>query len=183
MPDEIEVKILNINKPALISRLEELGARSLPVVRMKMWFYDFPDKSLRAEHITCRVRYEGENTVLYSKQKISRDKDKCRKSNENPVIVSSADEACKFLEGLGMVLNFYGEKDRLTYILGQDHIDIDHWPRKVPDYVEVEGLSEGLVEHTVTRLGYKMSQTTKKGWGEVLKMYGVDADKEKVFKF
>lgn len=183
MEEEIEAKILEINRPKLISRLEALGAKPLPVVRMKMWFYDFPDKRLRVEHITCRVRYEGDKTVLYSKKKISKDKDKCRKSEEHPLVVESAGKACEFLEGLGMVCNFYGEKDRLTYILEGDHVDIDHWPSPVKDYVEVEGSSEELVERTVKRLGLDPLEMYKKGWADVLRKYGVEPDKIKVFKF
>ena len=62
MQNEIEIKILEINKKEITNRLKKIGAKKILDARLKVYFFDFPDKRLTLKHSAIRVRQEG-NTV------------------------------------------------------------------------------------------------------------------------
>lgn len=180
MPDEIEVKILEINPAYVISRLESIGAQKILEARLKIREYDYPDGSLGKDKSILRIRSEGNNVVLCYKQRIVKSDFKI--SDEHQVFVSDLEEAGVIFEKLGFKRIGDKEKDRISYLQGDIHYDIDKWPR-IPAYMEVEAPSKLLVKQGVELLGFSMAQTTSMTGTEVLKKYGVDVDKERVFKF
>ncbi len=180
MPDEIEVKILEINPRHVISCLESLGAQKILEARLKIREYDYPNGSLGKDKSILRIRSEGDKVVLCYKQRII--KSDFKVSDEHQVIVSDLEEACVIFEKLGFKRIGDKEKDRVSYLLRDIHYDIDKWPR-IPAYMEVEAPSKALVQQGVELIGFSMAQTTSMTGTEVLKKYGIDVDKEKVFKF
>lgn len=181
MLEEIEVKILNVDKQKIISQLEFLGAEKVLDARLITKDYDFPDGHLSRAHLRYRVRYGGKSAVLCSKRRIESD---VYKKREKRNLEGSFDDACDILEGLGLVCVSEVHKDRTSFVFKGIRYGINQLP-KIPAYVEVESVgNEDFVKKGVELLGYKMSDTTNLNEKEVLKkFYGIDLNKEHILKF
>lgn len=180
MPEEIEVKILNIDKQAVVSRLESIGAQKILDARQKIWSYDFPERKFKYLQSSCRIKTEADKIILCYKHRTSKQVHKV--AEEHEVEVSSLETACKILEGIGLVCVNVREKDRTSYVYQNIRFDIDQWPR-IPVYVEVESTSHELVDKGVALLGFPQSRAMPLTWVDVFKMYGIDIEKEKIIKF
>src|SRR3989338_8285332 len=104
--NEIEVKILEIDRSDVVRRLEALGAQLVkPETRFYVFEYDFPDFRLKRNGVLCRVRSEGDNVVWCYKGKKDKDAEKQGKKQqpERQEIVSSLENTCRMLEDLGMI--------------------------------------------------------------------------------
>lgn len=182
MHEEIEIKILNVDKNKIISHLESLGAKKVLEARLITKDYDFPDHHLSRAHFRYRVRYDGKSAVVCSKKRID---SAVYKKREKRTLEGSFDDACEILEGLGLVCTSEVHKDRTSFVLDGVRFGINQLPRNIPAYIEIESTTgEDLVRAGVELLGYKMSDTTILNEKEVLKkVYGIDLNKEPILKF
>lgn len=133
MNTEYEIRILEIDKKAFISKLEELGAKKVGEFFQKRFVYDFnpvdPNKWIR-------LRTNGKDTTLTIKE-ITKKND-IAGTKELEVGVSDFQTTNKILNKLGYVARNYQENKRVRYMLNNVEIDIDTWPL-IPAYVELEG--------------------------------------------
>lgn len=182
MHEEIEVKILNIDKPKIISFLGSIGAQKVLEARLITKDYDFPDRSLSRARLRYRVRYDGKSAVVCSKKRIE---NTVYKKREKRTLEGSFGDACEILEGLGLVCTSEVHKDRTSFVLNGVRFGINQLPRNIPAYLEIESTSgEDLVKTGVELLGYTMRDTTNLNEKEVLKkFYGIDLNKEPILKF
>jgi adenylate cyclase class 2 len=137
---EIEVRFLEIDKEALISRLKALGAED--ILEEKIIY----DKELTwngSVRKMLRLRTQKGKTKLAYKY---REGMSAEGTEEIEFEISDADSAEALLERLGYVLFREQQKRRHTFRLGEVIVDIDTWP-KIPPYVELEGPSvESLMQ-------------------------------------
>lgn len=172
---EIEIKILEINKDEIEKKLTELGAtrewRKLIVEKG----YDFPDKRIREHKELCRVRSVGDTVELT--YKFGKDtSDGFRSAEELQVEVSNFATLEQILTRLGLTPFRHREKYRTSWKYGEVHIEIDTYP-SIPTYLEIEG-SKKDIEDLVLKLGYTMADTTTMTGSETYLHYGEDPYKD-----
>lgn len=168
---EIEVKILEIDKEAIIKKIESLRAKKIFEGRIVAHYLDTPNDDLWKEGTVLRVRTRGETTELTLKKKVKGRKD-IKHRDEYEIKVDDFEMTKQLLEQLGFVEREYKEdKRRITYALDDSHVEIED-VEGIPTYLEIESKSIEELEKIVEKLGYKMSDTTPMTAGEVRKHYG-----------
>lgn len=160
--EEIEVKILEIDKDAVIKKLESLGADAVFDGELANDFYDFGDGKLSMEQRYLRLRNKGEVSLLTFKSKVSKDKAKIMKEYEISFRDNSA--AKKILESLGLKKMKTAKKHRTSFKIGSVRFDIDTVPG-IPTYMEVEAPTLEEVKKWVEKLGFSWSDA--KPWSGV----------------
>jgi len=152
--DEIEVKILEVNKEEIINKLELLGAKKVFEGVLESLFFDFENK-LRNSGEIFRLRREGNKIFITHKKKIEIDKAKVM--DETEVEVSDFNEAKKLIESLGFEVFTKLKKKRVSYKLKNVKFELDEYLGEhsfVPLFLEVEAESiEGIYE-SIEKLGF-----------------------------
>jgi adenylate cyclase, class 2 len=176
MKTELEVKILDINIPEIISKLEALGAKKIDEKEQKRFVYDFVPKK---DNSWIRLRTDGKTTTLAIKEIQN---DSIDGTKEIEIVVDDFEKTNLLLETLGYSYKSYQENKRISYVFHGVEIEIDSWPQ-IPPYLEVEGKSIEEVEKVVALLGYTMDQTTSINTTKVYKKYGIDIGSVRELKF
>ena len=150
MNTEIEVRILNIDKENLISKLEKNNAEFIGDWHQVRYVYDFNPVD---PHKWIRLRTNGVDTTLTIKE--VQDKS-VEGTKELEIIVSSLETTHQILEKLGYKRRSIQENKRIRYILNGVEIDIDTWPG-LNTYVEFEAGSEEQIKEVfkILNLDYK----------------------------
>lgn len=148
---EIEVRFLEINKPLLVKKLQELGAQDHgDDLIEEVIFYD-KDYKWRDIGKFVRLRKNKESIVLAYKHHQSDQSETLNDVEEIEFGVTDNNKAELFLEKLNLVAYRHQQKKRHTFILDEVTIDIDTWP-KIPTYVELEGFSELAIKEVAKKL-------------------------------
>jgi adenylate cyclase class 2 len=155
MNTEIEVRVLNIDKEDLISKLEANNAEFIGDWHQIRNVYDFNPVD---PHRWIRLRTNGEKTTLTIKNLVS---SRIDGTQELEIEVDNFERCHLILKELGYEAKGYQENRRCQYVLNGVEIDIDSWPL-IPTYLEIEGPSEEAVYNTLELLGFnKDSATTR----------------------
>ena len=150
MNTEIEVRVLNIDKEDLISKLEKNNAMFIGDWHQVRYVYDFkpidPNRWIR-------LRTNGVDTTLTIKEVENKS---IEGTKELEIVVSSLETTHQILEKLGYKRRSIQENKRIRYILNAVEIDIDTWPG-LNTYVEFEGESEEQIKEVfkLLNLDYK----------------------------
>lgn len=152
---EIEVRFLEIDKPALVEKLLALGALDHGEQLLKeIIFYD-QKNTWQGQHKMIRLRSIGDKIFLTYKHNHSFVADG---TEEIEVEVSDMEKAKALLEATGAVyMKRYQEKKRHSFTLGEVKVEFDTWP-KIPTFVELEGFSEQHLKDTAARLSLDWSK-------------------------
>ena len=147
---EIEVRFLEIDKDALIKKLQELRADDLgEEVLSERIFYDKDLRWMTKENnTTVRVRKTSKAITVAYKRSLRLAADG---TEEIEFTASDADKVSDFLKAIGLIQYRLQEKRRHTFQLGKVTVDIDMWPR-IPPYVELEGESEQDLKDAAVKL-------------------------------
>ena len=150
MNTEIEVRILNIDKEDLISKLEKNNAEFIGDWFQVRYVYDFNPID---RHKWIRLRTNGVDTTLTIKEVQNKT---LEGTKELEIVVSSLEDTHKILEKLGYKRRSIQENKRIRYILNDVEVDIDKWPG-LNTYVEFEGKSEEQIKEVfkILDLDYK----------------------------
>jgi adenylate cyclase class 2 len=154
--EEIEAKILEINKQKVQTALLEMGARKTFDGEMEAYFYDFRDGSIIKAKNVLRLRREGDKVVLTYKYVAGTQEAKI--AQEYSVDVSDLAVMQKILEALGFILIETMQKHRTSYELEGTHFDIDHYQGRyghIPEFMEIEAESTALIHKYAEALGFK----------------------------
>lgn len=131
---EVEVKILEVDKPALVAKLQRLGAKKIFDNDMSTVFFD-KDNQLNRQKKLLRLRsYGAANKITF---KHTTEQGETRIAEELEVEVDDFGKAQAFFERLGFVATKTGTKHRESYRLGNVRFDFDFWPG-IPCYLEIE---------------------------------------------
>ena len=147
MNTEIEVRILNIDKEDLISKLEKNDAEFIGDWHQIRYVYDFNPVD---PHRWIRLRTNGITNTLTIKE--VQDKTELG-MKELEIEVSSIEIAHQILEKLGYKRRSIQENKRIRYILNDVEIDIDTWPM-LNTYVEFEADSLDKIKEVIKLLEY-----------------------------
>ena len=167
MNTEIEVRILNIDKEDLISKLEKNNADFIGDWLQIRYVYDFNPVD---PHRWIRLRTNGDKTTLTIKNLVSSRVDG---TQELEIEVDDFDRTNLILKELGYEAKGYQENRRIQYTYNGVEIDIDYWPL-IPTYIEIEGPSEEAVYKTVEALGFRKDNCTSRDVEGVYLDYGYD---------
>ena len=177
MNTEYEIRVLEIDKENLISKLERLEAKFNGKWNQKRYVYNTIPKK---ENEWIRLRTNGNKTTLAYKNVEKKTLDGTK---ELEIEVDDFIKANEILELAGIHHKGYQENKREQYILNNVEIDIDTWPM-IPTYVEIEGKSEKEVMEIIDLLEIDKSKITALDVQSVyLKVYGIDIDKMKELRF
>lgn len=145
MNTEIEVRLLDIDKEDLISKLEKNNAKFIGDWLQIRYVYDFKPVD---PHRWIRLRTNGITNTLTIKEVSDKS---IEGTKELEIKVSSIEITDKILEKLGYTKRSIQENKRIRYILNDVEIDIDTWPHLNP-YVEFEGNSVEEIKKVVELL-------------------------------
>ena len=168
---EIEVRFLEIDKDALISKLRELGAEDIGEDMLEeVIIYDKELSWQKAVRKMLRIRTRGGKTHLTFKH---HHENSATGTEEIEFEISDIGKAEALLERLGYVSVRRQQKLRHTFHLGDVVIDIDTWP-KVPTYVELEGTSEESLKEAAQLLSLDWNLVELRNPRDVLeKVYNI----------
>jgi len=154
--EEIEVKILDIDREKVVSKLLSLGAKKIFEGELYAIFYDKNDGSVREEKNTLRLRKEGDEKVVVTYKKfVEHDKVKVRKEYE--VEVSEFEMMKEILKQLDFVQWLEMRKNRISYKLGNVKFEFDKHIDQysyVPEFMEIEAENVEDIYKYVELLGF-----------------------------
>lgn len=174
MNEEIEVKILNIDKEAIIRRLEELNCTLVKDEAQVNTIYDYPDLRLLAKKGYARIREvknrsTGEQKVFMT-VKIMLSQEKYKIMEENETRIEEAEAGHAILKSLGLIQRKILIKDRISYRYKSSLIEIDDVSQSEYPFplLEIETNEEKELEEIVGLLGYAMTDTTSMTMTEIV---------------
>ncbi|MDP5039090.1 MAG: class IV adenylate cyclase [Candidatus Gracilibacteria bacterium] len=162
---EIEVKILEINKDKLIEKLVNLGAEKVFDSEIYAEFYH----SLNGEKIRLRKTNIGNFMTL----KVKKNLDGVKSNREYETNFGDYETFVNILLISGFQKFGISKKYRVSYKLGNIIFDFDSI-ENIPDFVEVESDNIKDVEKGVELLGYSMKDTSTFGEKELKAHYNIE---------
>lgn len=168
MNTEYEVKVLEIDHDAFVSKLESLGAKKISDAMQERYIYDLIPASPKK---WIRLRTNGKKTTITLKDLQAETIDGMK---EMEIEVNSFEDAHKLLLGLGYKSKGFQQNKRVQYILDDVEIDLDHWPH-IPEYMEIEGRDEESVKNMIEKLGVDKKNVTTMDVDSIYKHYGYDS--------
>lgn len=152
---EVEVKVIDIDRAGVEERLRSLGARRIFDGEVHDIYFDFQNRSVSESRNLVRLRNAGGKAVLAYKRFVDDDATKVREEYE--VIVSDLDAMRTILEGLGLQPWLELRKCRVTYELGDAHVDLDEYRDDfgfIPAFLEIEAGDADTVLRCAQLLGF-----------------------------
>lgn len=160
---EIEVKILEVDKAAIQAKLEELGAEKHFEGELHALFFDDKDNAITARGDVLRIRKEGDEVVLAYKSYLGKGEAKIMEELETNV--SDLEMTRKIFEGIGLATRQETRKTRTEYLLAGTKVVIDEYKDRlayIPTFIEVEAPDLESMYQAVEMLGY--SKADCKDW-------------------
>jgi adenylate cyclase class 2 len=182
--EEIEVKFLNVDVPAIEKKLKAIGAKKLFDRMYRRKVYDFPDLRLNAKASWVRVRDEVDQVTLSFKQRQGTNRNGANDSGmkEVEVVVSDFDKTAELLESIGMEVKFYEENRRVRWLKDDIEFDIDYWPMLKP-YLEIEASSWDKVNEGIKLLELDPKDQKKFATMQVYALEGINELGYKIITF
>lgn len=175
------MRFLEIDKAALISKLDELGAED----RGEDFFEEiiFYDKDLRWQRENKRIvrlRKTKGGVLLAYKHK---EDESFMVAKEIEFFVGDLFKCAAFLEEIGLVAYRRQQKRRRSFFMNGVIVDIDEWPR-IPVYMELEGDSEEDLKSAAAKLGFDWKMAISDSPRKIIEeRYGIPVSKLKFFTF
>ncbi|MEL6671579.1 MAG: class IV adenylate cyclase [Bacteroidota bacterium] len=171
---ELEVKILEVNRPQVEERLAALGATKSFDGEMLAIFFDWEDGKIGQAGEVFRLRREGENAVLTYKRPISKEGAKIMEEYETEI--NDLVQMRAILDILGLKVVKKTRKFRTQYELGDTHVLFDHYQdemAQIPVFLEIEAPNMERLYETVESLGFKVSDCKSWHTGDLIRHYGL----------
>jgi predicted adenylyl cyclase CyaB len=154
--DELEVKVLNIERGKLISKLVSLGAKKFFDSDIETIFFDFKNGSLRETRDIMRLRRAGERIILTFKRFIG--DEEAKRMDEYEVTVSDLQTMRRILEFLGLSVFESTSKHRTSYELDGTYFEFDKYKGSyshIPEFLEIEAKDNEIIQKYAHLLGLK----------------------------
>lgn len=170
MANELEVKVLEVDVPSVIARLEKMGAKKVFDDDVYALKYDSKFRPITKDEV-LRLRKIGKEVEFTYKKKIAGDGIKA--NDETEVFVDSFDNMNKILEVLGFTVKQRVDKRRVTYKLGKEKCEFDTiiFPIQCPTYLELEAGTPERLQEMIGQLGYTMKDTVDWSEAKVVEYY------------
>jgi adenylate cyclase, class 2 len=171
---EIETKVLEVDKVSVKTKLIALGAREIQDTRLIVDWYS-PSGIENNNHpwyLRVRSTSDGKNEISW--KSLPKINGNTRHSDEININVSDVVSAGKLLEGIGLEHYAHQEKDRVSFVMKDWNFDLDQYPG-MPAYLEIEGKSHEHVQEAIKLL--ELTRHKSIGEGErvlIEKNYGLN---------
>ncbi len=168
---EIEAKILEINRQEIIIKLAKANATKIFDGTISTLFLDYPDNQIHQKRDLLRLRKENQTAELtYKKVRFEKN---AKVAEEISVQISNLEDALSILQNLGLTVKEKMEKHRTSYKLGEARIDIDCYGGEyafIPEFLEIEAPAEEISK-TATLLGFQEEDCLPWSTDELIKHY------------
>lgn len=181
MPLEIERKVLEINKRALVAKILRLKPRPEKLLEglVRVHYFDFPDRRIYKKKNLLRVReFIPRKKTAYTElvYKTYRGVKKgCKLFDECEMVFpgrAAEPQLRAFLACLGLKQTAYYEKRRTLFAYKNVKFEIDEHPG-IPPFVEIEGPSSAVIESAIRLLGLQDLEQSAETISELLaRKYG-----------
>lgn len=149
---EIELKILEIDKEALIKKLESKGAAKTFEGLMKVAYFDHADNRIKKSDELLRLRDIGNSKVEITYKSNPRIINGCKVFDEDEAISENFDTLSSIFEHAGLNKTMYYEKYRIQYEYNGIKFEIDEFP-KIPVFVEIEAVNTEKIYEIIEEFG------------------------------
>mgnify|MGYP003830650859 CR=1 FL=1 len=169
---EIEVKILEVNRTKIENILLDIGAKKIFDDEIEAFFFDFKNKSVSKSKSVMRLRKEGKQAILTYKTIIGVKGAKV--AEEQSVEVSDIDEMKKILISLGLSIKKFTQKHRTSYQIENVHFDFDCYKGEndfIPEFMEIEADSLETIYKYASILGFKNEDCLPWSTTDLIKHY------------
>ncbi len=153
--NEVEVKILDIDRDAVESALRARGAEKIFDDEMYAVYLDHPDDTLKKSGDLLRLRKEGDQNILTFKKFVSNTPAKIREEYE--VTVSDFESIRYVFEQLGFREWLIMRKHRTSYEVEGVHFEFDRYLddyEYIPEFLEIEAGDIESIYRFVEELGF-----------------------------
>jgi adenylate cyclase, class 2 len=169
---EVEVKILEIDRPRIEKTLLSFGARKIFDDQIQTIFYDFQNGSIVNAKNVLRLRREGDTIELtYKKVHFTQT---AKTAEEYSVEVSNLESMKQILENIGLVAAEKMEKHRISYSLDDARFDIDLYLGDygyIPEFMEIEAENTNLIQKYAALLGYSPDKCLPWSTNDIIQYY------------
>jgi len=169
--EEIEVKILEVNRQKITNTLTSLKAERIFNGEISTLILDYTDGSISKRKDVLRLRIMQSKTELtYKKVKATQ---VAKEAEELSVEVSDLDAMRGILQNMGLSVTEQMQKHRVSYKLGSVRFDIDRYLGDysfIPEFLEIEGDLTSIYRYAVL-LGFKTKDCLPWSTNEVIKYY------------
>lgn len=166
---EKEVKILEINKKEIISKLEKLGAEKVFDSYYKGLSVLSPAREIDTENNLLGIRKKGDVAYLLFKGKKEEGEAKIREEIE--LKIEDYEKTKKIFKNLGFNFSDEKTKSRTSYILDDARFEIDTY-EEIPTFLEIEAPSIESIKEAVESVGYSMEDTNSLSGQDIFEKYG-----------
>ncbi|HLN89632.1 MAG TPA: class IV adenylate cyclase [Candidatus Binatia bacterium] len=170
--EEIEVKILEVNRALIEKKLERLGAKKVFDGEVETLFFDFQDGSIIKQKNVLRLRKEQDKIELtYKKVHVTKT---AKTAEEYSVEVSSIETVEKILKNLGLKVIERTQKHRISYILDIARFDFDRYSANydyIPEFLEIEAKNTDSLYKYAELLGFKAKDCLPWSTTDLIKHY------------
>ena len=158
MANEIETKVLEVDKEEIASKLNELGAIEILHTRLYVdWFQEKNTKEGEESwYLRIRTNSSGESEVTW--KATSKHIGVVRQHKEICFPTTHPEHLEDLFEELGLVKYAHQEKDRTTWNYKEWQFDLDVYPG-IPAFLEIEGNSEKHVKEAIALLNLNSHPT------------------------
>lgn len=174
--NEIEAKIIEIDRPRVEARLRELGAVKTFDGELSAYFYDFPDERISQAQGVLRLRREGDEVRLTGKRMVSLEGG-VKDMAEDESVVADLAAVQRILLGLGLVEIKQTRKYRTQYELGDVHVVFDDYQGRlaaIPVFIEIEAQDRVRLFEVVAQLGFTPADCKSWSTYELVQHYGLE---------
>lgn len=148
---ETELSILEIDKPRIIAKLKNFGAKQTQKELLKVYWYCNIGDNPEDLPWFLRVRSYSDKKFEVTWKSHSKRDSHSRTHKEINFEVTNIQVIRDFFEGIGMELYAYQEKERVSFELDEWKFDIDTYPG-IPTYIEIEGLNSKHIQQAIKKL-------------------------------
>lgn len=169
--NEVEAKILDIDKTHVIAQLESFGAKKIFDGTLINHIYK-KEGFKGLYRIRESIQKDGVKHPIIVALKIKSDEntDNVKVMDEREHVCESVDVAKTDAKTLGFEFEKTLEKTRIEYALAEAHFALDTYPN-IPTFLEIEAPNEMQVLAWAQKLGFKEEQLKPWGYTKLLKHY------------
>jgi len=152
--DEIEVKVLEIDREALVQKILTLGGEKEFEAEFSAILYDDAEDSIRSAGNLLRLRKEQDGVKLTYKE--NRSSGVAKVMEEHETAVEDFETMRKILACLGYREKLALRKNRAQFFLNGQHLVFDKYfdeLEHIPEFLEIEASSEEALLELMDTLG------------------------------
>lgn len=166
--EELELKFLAVDPRTTKRRLQELGAKKVFEGKIDAEYFDTKHRNLQKEDQTLRLRRKGDINELTLKQE--RHNIFIKQCEETEVTVSDFATMKRILEDAGLSMWQRIVKRRISYLLGNCHIELDT-VSGLPSFLEIEANDISDLYAAIEQLGLRREDGKPWSTKEVIEYY------------